>query len=65
MQDLSEPMRELTPVELALVAGGVAFAAGGTNTASVTFAPGGAAVGFGNGTLNAILGNFGWNANAT
>jgi hypothetical protein len=65
MQDLSESVRELTPSELASVAGGVAFAAGGTNTASVTFAPGGAVVFFGNGNLNAILGNLGWNANAT
>ena len=33
-------MRELAPSELASVAGGVAFAAGGTNTAAVTLATG-------------------------
>ena len=66
MQKLNEPMWELTPSELDSVAGGIAFAAGGTNTASVTFvAAGGAAVGFGNGVLNVIFGATGWNANAT
>jgi hypothetical protein len=36
----SAEMRELAPSELASVAGGVAFAAGGTNSAAVTLAGG-------------------------
>jgi broad specificity polyphosphatase/5'/3'-nucleotidase SurE len=70
MQELSEPVRELTPFELALVAGGVALAAGGNNSASVIFSGTVGAVVlsfYPNGMLStlAILGPGGWIATAT
>jgi hypothetical protein len=73
MQKLNEPVRELTPSELASVAGGVAFAAGGTNSAAVSFATGPSivATNFGppgdGGSAAAILsaGSVLWDARAT
>jgi hypothetical protein len=70
MQNLNEPMRELTPFELDSVAGGFAFAAGGNNSASVIFSGtvGAVVISFSpNGMISmlAILGPGGWIATAT
>jgi hypothetical protein len=71
LESSSTEMRELTPSELDCVAGGVAFAAGGTNSAAVTFATGPSAVatffgGDGNSAIAALLaGAVLWDARAT
>ena len=70
MQNLNEPMWELTPSELDSVAGGFAFAAGGNNSATVIFGGTGGAIVisfFPSGMISmlAILGPGAWIATAT
>jgi hypothetical protein len=70
MQELNEQMWELTPSELDSVAGGIAVAAGGSNSASVIFGGTGGAIVisfYPNGMISmlAILGPGAWIATAT